>query len=106
MLDVTPLVGLRVRLQRTIDVPCGACGETVVVISHGTGPHVASLHCAACDRHRGWLPKTITEFLLTAISQFGWPPEAITIRNSEFAQANAAPMGACAAEAPAPGNDL
>lgn len=102
MLDVTPLVGLRVRLQRTIDVPCGACGETVVVISDGAGPHVASLHCAACDRHRGWLPKAITKFLLVAINRFGWPPEAI--RNSEFAAANdAAPVGADAVEEkPAP----
>ncbi|TYO65753.1 hypothetical protein FXV83_15160 [Bradyrhizobium hipponense] len=99
MLDVTPLVGLRIRLQRTIDVPCGACGEAVVVISHGVGPHAAALHCATCDRQRGSLPKAITEFLLVAINRFGWPPEAITIRNSEFAQANeTASMGADAAE--------
>jgi hypothetical protein len=99
--DATPLVGLRIRLQRTIDTPCGACGETVVVISHGAGPRAASLRCASCERHRGWLPKAITEFLLTAINQFGWAPDAITIRNSEFATANddAVPVGASTAEA-------
>jgi hypothetical protein len=81
---------LRIRLNRTVDVPCGACGESTVVIGLGAGTNVASLHCASCDRHRGWLPKPITEFLLATLSQFGWPSEAITIRNSEFAQANTA----------------
>jgi hypothetical protein len=98
MIDATPLVGLRIRLRRTIDVPCGECGETVVVIGQGAGPHVAALRCAACARHRGWLPIAIAEFLLTAISRFGRPREAITIQNSEFAEANeAAPSGAIAA---------
>jgi hypothetical protein len=99
MIDVAPLVGLRIRLERTIDVPCGVCGPMVVVIGQGAGPHVASLHCAGCERHRGRLPKPIAEFLLAMIDQFGWPPETITIHNSEFARANAAaPMGAPAAE--------
>jgi hypothetical protein len=103
MIDVTPLVGLRIQLKRTVDVPCGMCGQTNVVIGLGAGPHVASLHCASCDRHRGWLPKAITDFLLAMISQFGWPPETITIRNSEFAQAStAAPLGAPAAAMSAP----
>ena len=87
----TPLVGLRVRLERTIDVPCAACGETVVVIGQGAGPHVASLHCASCDRHRGWLPETVASFLRETISRFGRPTRTLTIRNSttsEFAQAN------------------
>jgi hypothetical protein len=84
----TSLIGLRIQLRRTIDVPCRACGGgvTVVVIGPGAGPHVASLHCAACDRHRGWLPKTIAEFLLETISRFGRPREPITIQDSEFAQ--------------------
>jgi hypothetical protein len=87
------LTGLRLRLERTIDVPCGVCGQTVVV--KGAGPHVASLHCASCDRYRGWLPKAIADFLVETISRFGWPSEAITIRNPGFAQANAtAPLGA------------
>jgi hypothetical protein len=103
MIDVTPLVGLRIRLERTIDVPCGVCGHMVVVIGQGAGPHVASLHCAACERHRGWLPKPIAEFLLAMIHQFGWPPATITIQDSEFAQAKAAALlGAPAAVTTAP----
>ena len=101
MCDATPLVGLRIKLERTIDVPCGVCGQTTVVISPGAGPHVAGLHCAACDRHRGWLPKAAFDFLLVMVARFGWPSDPITIRNSqfqEFASANAADTGAPAAE--------
>jgi hypothetical protein len=104
MTDATPLIGLHIRLRRTIDVPCCECGETVVVIGPGKGPHTASLHCTTCNRHRGWLPKTIAEFLLEAISRFGRPREAITIQDSELASpANeAAPSGAIAAPTSAP----
>jgi hypothetical protein len=89
MTDAPLLTGLRIQLERTKDVPCGVCGQTVVVIGNGAGPHVASLRCASCDRHRGWLTKEIADFLVGTISRFGWPSEDITIRNPEFAQANA-----------------
>jgi hypothetical protein len=103
MSDASLLTGLGLRLERTTDVPCGVCGQSVVVIEKGDSSHVASLHCASCDRHRGWLPKAISEFLAATISRFGWPPEAITIRNPEFAQANAtAPLGAPAVATTAP----
>jgi hypothetical protein len=103
MISAPELTGLRIRLERTTDVPCGVCGQTVVVIGNGAGPHVASLHCASCDRHRGWLPKAIADFLLGTINRFGRPPEAITIRNPEFAQANAAvPLGALVVAMSAP----
>jgi hypothetical protein len=85
-----PLIGMRIRLTRTIDVPCCQCGETVVVSGQGTGPHAACLRCASCDRHRGWLPKALTEFLAETIRLFGPLPDGITIRNNEFAEANAA----------------
>ena len=92
--DASLLAGLRIQLERTKAVPCGVCGQTVVVVGKASGLHVASLHCATCDRHRGWLPKTIADFLVGTISLFGWPPEPITIRNPEFAHANAtAPFG-------------
>jgi hypothetical protein len=82
MTDARLLTGLRIRLERTKDVLCGVCGQTVVVIEKAAGPHVASLHCASCDRHRGWLPKAIADLLVGTTRRFGWPPEAITIRNS------------------------
>ena len=103
MTDAPLLAGLRIQLERTKDVPCGVCGQVVVVIGEGGGPHVAGLHCANCDRHRGWLPKTIADFLVEMISRFGWPTEAITIRNPKFAQVNAtAPLGAPAVATSAP----
>ena len=45
MIDATPIIGLRISLERTVDTPC-ACGETAVDIGQGAAPHAASLHCA------------------------------------------------------------
>ena len=89
MTDAPLLAGLRIQLERTKDVPCGVCGQAVVVIGKGAGPHVASLHCASCNRHRGWLSSAIAELLMETISRFGRPLEVIVIRNPEFARANA-----------------
>jgi hypothetical protein len=103
MPDAAPLVGLRIRLRRSFDMPCCVCGETDVVIGQGTGPHAASLHCASCGRHRGWLPKAVTKFLTEMIRLFGPPPDGIMIRNTEFTQVNAAaPLGAITAATSAP----
>jgi hypothetical protein len=95
MTDQNTLIGLPIKLQRTIDGSCALCGETAVIIGAGAGPHVASLRCACCDRHRGWLPKTVADFLTDLVLRFGRPAEPITIRNSELA----ASLGAPAAEA-------
>jgi hypothetical protein len=89
------LIGLPMKLQRTIDGPCAVCGETAVIIGAGAGPHTASLRCACCDRHRGWLPTTVADFLKNVIVRFGRPTVPITIRNSELAVGS----GASAAEA-------
>jgi hypothetical protein len=92
---VTDLIGLPIKLARTIDGPCGACGETTVIIGSSAGPHMASLRCACCDRHRGWLPKPVAAFLTDLVGRFGRPTDPITVRNSELA----ATLGAHAAEA-------
>jgi hypothetical protein len=91
---MSALLGLPIRLERTIDGPCAECGETAVIIGSSAGPHAASLRCKRCDRHRGWLPKTVADFLTDIVVRFGRPTEPITIRNSELA----APSGACATE--------
>jgi hypothetical protein len=84
VIDVTRLVGLRIRLKRTIDVPCGTSGGTVVVIVAGPAPRAASPHCGACDRHRGWLPKVISDFCFrSSASSVGHPkPSRSKIPNS------------------------
>jgi hypothetical protein len=89
---IAPLVGLRVHLKRTIDVPCAECGDNVVTIS----PHLPTLHCACCGRHRGQMPKALAEFLLEMVRLFG-PPKGVTVRSPELAEANAAAPGAIAA---------
>ena len=88
MTDTMPLAGLRVRLERTVDTPCVTCGETIVVIGEGAGPHAASLRCAGCDRHRGWLPRTITNFLSETVRLFGVPDEPFLIRDASQTQPN------------------
>jgi len=85
MTDTTPLAGLRVQLERTIDTPC-TCGGTVVVIGEGAGPHAASLRCEGCDRHRGWLPRTITSFFSETTRRFGVPNEPFLIRDATQTQ--------------------
>jgi hypothetical protein len=88
------LIGLQVKLARTIDIPCAKCGETTVAICSGTGPHMASLRCVCCQRYRGDLPKAVADFLVAAINKFGRPTAPIAIRDSQLA----APSGAVAVE--------
>ena len=85
----TPLMGMRIHFDRAKDIPCSKCGQSVVVIAPGGRPDTASLSCAICDHHRGWLPPAYVNFLSEIISRFGRPSKSITVRNSEFAQANA-----------------
>jgi hypothetical protein len=90
MTDV--LTGLQIKLARTNDVPCAECGETAVAIGSNAG--IAGLRCICCDRHRGWLPKAIADFLVAAIDHFGRPTVPISVHNSKLA----APLGAVAVE--------
>jgi hypothetical protein len=87
---VTDLIGLPIKLERTIDGPCAVCGETAVVVGAGAGPHVAALRCLCCGRHRGWLSKTVADFLMDLVVRFGRPTAPVTIRNSELAAASGA----------------
>ena len=79
------LIGLQIKLARTIDVPCAECGETAVTICSGADPHMAALRCVCCQRYRGNLPKAVADFLVTAIDKFGRPTAPITIRDSLLA---------------------
>jgi hypothetical protein len=79
------LIGLQIKLARTIDVPCAECGETAVAIGSSAGHPIAALRCICCERYRGDLPKAVAEFLVTAIYMFGRPNVPITIRDSLLA---------------------
>jgi hypothetical protein len=92
------IAGITVRLDRTIDQPCGVCGETAVMIGPGAGPHVASLRCICCDRHRGWLPKGAANFIDAAVVLFGRPVVPVTVKTSQYAPSSETAMpGAIAA---------
>jgi len=90
------LGGLSIWLERRVEAPCTACGKTAVICGPSSGPHPASLRCAGCGAHRGWLSKTTGEFLHAAIAKFGWPIKPIIVRNS------AAASGAATAASSAP----
>jgi hypothetical protein len=79
------LHGLRIQLDRGIDVPCGACGHThtIVVVAPGAGA-AASLNCVGCDRLRGSLPNAVTDFLSDLIDRFGRPSETVKVQNPEI----------------------
>ncbi len=96
------LEGLRINLQRTKDVPCAECGQSAVVTCK-EAHDVTGLRCTSCSRHRGSLPKPLTDFMTATIDLFGRPDEPITVSNSGFAPANeTAPLGATAASTSAP----
>ena len=81
MTSTTGLAGFYVRLERTIDISC-ACGGTVVIVGEAATSHTASMRCAGCDRHRGWLPRTIASFLSETARLFGAPDEPFLIRDA------------------------
>ena len=58
-----PIVGLRLRLDRTCDRRRHGCCDRRGVICEGVGPHGYALRCARCNGHRGWLKKSAAEVL-------------------------------------------
>src|SRR5262245_43052939 len=74
--DDDTLSGLTVRLERA----CGRCGHSLLVTGAGRGTHKASLHCARCRRHNGWLSHEAAAFLSEVIAHFGRPTAPIDVR--------------------------
>jgi hypothetical protein len=77
-LPSTSIVGLRV----TMDRPCRTCGSTNYAIGAGKAMHAASVTCAACGRHGGWVSKTSHDFIDEGVDVFGRPEEPIVVRRS------------------------
>jgi hypothetical protein len=86
--STSPLIGLAVQLQRTVDRPC-ECGGTAAIIGQPKGPHVGALYCASCQKHRSWLPKTVACFLSETVRVFGKSSSPIIVRDSS----NSGPCG-------------
>jgi hypothetical protein len=70
-----PLAGTTVRLPNRC-----RCGARIAEIGAGAGPHVASLYCASCRWHRGWLSGNAHAFIAEIVNQFGRPITRVTIR--------------------------
>jgi hypothetical protein len=59
--------------------PC-RCGAELTIVGPGKGPHAASLHCAECQTHRGWISHATYKFLTETVKQFGRPESPIILR--------------------------
>jgi hypothetical protein len=49
-------------------------------VGAGRGLHGASLYCARCGRHCGWLSHEIAKFLTAVIARFGRPTAPVCVR--------------------------
>jgi hypothetical protein len=81
----SPLIGLRVKLDRPIDREQPCCCN-VCIISGGKGPHAGALHCAHCGRHRGWLSKPTAAWIEHVVTRFGAPTTPIVVRKAHTYQ--------------------
>jgi len=73
--NADPLVGIEINLPRHCQ-----CGHDMLHVGPGRGPHSASLKCARCGRHCGWLSHKIANFLSAVIERFGRPIAPIHVR--------------------------
>jgi hypothetical protein len=77
----SPLLGLRVRLDRPVDRDKPCC-RNICIIGPAKGPHAGELHCADCGEHRGWLSQTIAQWIEDVVTRFGAPTTPIVMRKS------------------------
>jgi hypothetical protein len=88
--DADPLIGIEVNLPHRCQ-----CGHDFLYTGPGCGPHCASLHCARCQRHCGWLSNESAKFICSVIEHFGRPTEPVRVRLAKPSIApNSAPPGA------------
>lgn len=74
-----PLVAILVELPDNC-----SCAIMRALIGSGVGPHHASLYCASCHRHRGWVSRTAADFISKIIDRFGRPTELISVRRGQY----------------------
>jgi hypothetical protein len=66
--EISPLTGLRFRLEREY---AHGCCKNIASIHAAKGPRAAELRCADCGKHRGWLPRATASWLLDVLAF--WP---------------------------------
>jgi hypothetical protein len=75
----SPLVGLRVRMDRPVDRDRPCC-RNFCTIGSTKGPHAGELICADCGQHRGWITNTVAYWIESVIARFGAPTTPILVR--------------------------
>ena len=73
----SPLIGLKVRLDRPVDREHPCC-RNICVIDAARGPHAGELVCADRGQHRGCLSEKTTRWIEHIATRFG-APETITV---------------------------
>ena len=76
----TGIIGLAVEMLHR---PCRDCGSVNFIIGSSRAMHEASIRCAECDRHGGWLSKGARTFIEMTVEKFGRPVEAIIVREQK-----------------------
>jgi hypothetical protein len=86
----SPLLGLRVRLDRPVDRERPCC-RNICIIGPAKGPHAGELHCADCGQHRGWLSKSTGQWIEHVATRFGAPTTPIIVRKAHTFEEEALP---------------
>jgi hypothetical protein len=69
------LVGIEINLPRHCQ-----CGHDTLRVGPSRSSHRASLECARCGRHCGWLSHKTATFLSAVIGRFGRPIAPVRVR--------------------------
>jgi hypothetical protein len=75
--NADPLIGIAIKVPRRCQ-----CGHDLFHVGPGRGGHRASLHCARCRHHCGWLSYQTAKFLSDVIEHFGKPTTPVCVRRS------------------------
>jgi hypothetical protein len=69
-MNLMPLNGMQVRLERASDMPLDNYCTTLAVIRVEEGVSRAELRCAICGRHRCWLSAEVAKWMLAILKCF------------------------------------
>jgi hypothetical protein len=84
----TPLVGLRIRMDRPADRNRPCC-RNFCTIGPAKETHAGELICADCGQHRGWISNATAHWIESLIVRFGRPTSPIIVRKSHSYQEEA-----------------
>jgi hypothetical protein len=77
--DATPIIGLRVKLDRPADRQRPCCRNIAVIEACDHPRHAAALRCVDCGQLRDWLSSATAKWVAHITKRFGAPP-MVTVR--------------------------